>query len=103
MRSRRPARSPEADDVGARSGFGPRRLAELATRRPGRVLAAWGVVVLVSMVLIGGLLPTAVTSDSELTNNPESSRAQDLIDARLPEQSAVDEVIVVRAEDAVVT
>jgi RND superfamily putative drug exporter len=103
MRSRRHARSPEVDDVGSGSGFGPRRLAELATRRPGRVLAAWGVVVLASMVLIGGLLPTAVTSDSELTNNPESSRAQDLIDARLPEQNAVDEVIVVRSEDAVVT
>jgi RND superfamily putative drug exporter len=85
------------------SGFGPRRLAELATRRPGRVLAAWGVVVLVSIGLIGALLPTAVSSDAELTNNPDSSRAQDLIDARLPQQNVVDEVIVVRSEDAVVT
>jgi putative drug exporter of the RND superfamily len=103
MRSRRAARSPETDDAGSGSGLGPRRLAEYATRRPGRVLAAWAVVVLVSMVLIGGLLPTAVTSEAELTNNPESSRASDLIDARLPDQNAVDEVIVVRSEDAVVT
>jgi RND superfamily putative drug exporter len=103
MTDRRRARSSEADDAGSMSGFGPRRLAELATRRPGRVLAVWGVVVLVSIGLIGALLPTAVTSDAELTNNPESSRAQDLIDARLPQQNAVDEVIVVRSEDAVVT
>jgi RND superfamily putative drug exporter len=103
MTDRRHARSSEADDAGSMSGFGPRRLAELATRRPGRVLAVWGVVVLVSIGLIGALLPTAVTSDAELTNNPESSRAQDLIDARLPQQNAVDEVIVVRSEDAVVT
>jgi RND superfamily putative drug exporter len=103
MRTRRTARSPEAESVALASGFGPRRLAELATRRPGRFLAAWGVVVLLAIVLIGALLPTAVTSDAELTNNPESSRAQDLIDARLPQQNAVDEVIVVRSEDAVVT
>ena len=102
MTSRRRFRS-SADDAGSMSGFGPRRLAELATRRPGRVLAAWGVVVLVSFGLIGALLPTAVTSEAELTNNPDSSRAQDLIDARLPQQNAVDEVIVVRSEDAVVT
>jgi RND superfamily putative drug exporter len=97
------SRSSEADDAGSMAGFGPRRLAELATRRPGRVLLAWGVVVLVSIGLIGALLPTAVTSDAELTNNPDSSRAQDLIDARLPQQDAVDEVIVVRSEDAIVT
>jgi putative drug exporter of the RND superfamily len=103
MTSRRRSRPSEADDAGSMSGFGPRRLAELATRRPGRVLVAWGVVVLVSIGLIGALLPTAVTSDAELTNNPDSSRAQDLIDARLPRQNAVDEVIVVRSEDAVVT
>jgi uncharacterized membrane protein YdfJ with MMPL/SSD domain len=102
MTSRRRSRS-SADDAGSMSGFGPRRLAELATRRPGRVLAAWGVVVLVSIGLIGALLPTAVSSDAELTNNPDSSRAQDLIDARLPQQNVVDEVIVVRSEDAVVT
>jgi putative drug exporter of the RND superfamily len=103
MTSRRRSRPSEADDAGSMSGFGPRRLAELATRRPGRVLVAWGVVVLVSIGLIGALLPTAVTSDAELTNNPDSSRAQDLIDARLPQQDAVDEVIVVRSEDAIVT
>jgi putative drug exporter of the RND superfamily len=103
MTNRRPSDASEANDAGSGSGFGPRRLAELATRRPGRVLAIWGLVVLVSIGLIGALLPTAVTSDAELTNNPDSSRAQDLIDARLPQQNAVDEVIVVRSEDAVVT
>jgi uncharacterized membrane protein YdfJ with MMPL/SSD domain len=103
MRNSRSARPSEADDSGSGRGFGPRRLAEIATRRPGRVLAAWGVLVLVSMFLIGALLPSAVTSDSALTNNPESSRAKDLIEARLPRQNAVDEVIVVRSERAVVS
>ena len=81
---------------GRGSGLGPQRLAVFATRRPGRVLAVWGVVVLVSLGLTGTLLGSGLTSDSSLTNHPESAAAQDLIDARLPGQSAVDEVIVVR-------
>src|SRR3954466_11954293 len=106
MSSRSPKGSstpePEAAAPSA-SGFAPRRVAEFATRRPGRVLAVWGVVVLVSLGLTGTLLGSGLTSDSSLTNHPESAAAQDLIDARLPGQSAVDEVIVVRSEGSVVT
>jgi hypothetical protein len=86
------------DPSGADPGFGPRRLAEFATRRPGRVLAVWGVVVLVSLGLVGTLLGSGLTSDSSLTNHPESATAQDLIDARMPNSDPVDEVIVVRSE-----
>src|SRR4051812_36393663 len=74
------------------------RLAEIATRRPGRVLAIWAAIVLVSFGLITALLGGALTSDQSLTNNPESDQAQKLIDARMPDQSEVDEVIVVRSE-----
>ena len=79
------------------------RLAEFATRRPRRVLAAWGVIVLVSLGLIGTLLGSGLTSDAKLTNHPESDAAQKLIDARLPNQTEFDEVIVMRSERAVVT
>src|SRR3954447_7410 len=100
MPSRSPKRSstPEPKAPESASGFGPRRVAEFATRRPKRVLAAWGVVVLVSMGLIGTLLGSGLTSDSKLTNHPESHRAQQLIDQRMPGQDAVDEIIVVRSE-----
>ena len=86
-----------------RSRFGPRALAELATRRPGRVLGAWGVVVLVSLGLIGALLGSALTSESSLTNHPESVAAQELIDARLPDEVPVDELVVVRSDALVVS
>ena len=89
--------------AGSGSRFGPQRLAQFATRRPRRVLAVWGVVVLVSLVLTGTLLGSGLTSDSSLTNHPESATAQDLIDARLPGQTAIDEVIVVRSERSVVS
>ena len=39
-------------EAGGVSGWG-RRLAAIATARPGRVLAVWGVVVLVSLGLTG--------------------------------------------------
>jgi uncharacterized membrane protein YdfJ with MMPL/SSD domain len=95
--------SPSASPSGSGSRFGPRRLAEAATRRPWRMLAAWGVVVVVSLGLIGTLLGSALTSDSSLTNHPESAAAQKLIDTRLPGQSGVDEVIVLRSERFVVS
>src|SRR4051794_33328991 len=85
------------------SGFGPTRLAALATRRPRRVLAAWGVLVLLSLGLIGTLLASGLTSEGKLTNHPESYAAKDLIDARLPNQRKVDEVIVVRSEKTFVS
>ena len=50
------------------------------------------------MGLVGTLLGSGLTSDSSLTNHPESEAAQELIDARIPGQDPVDEVIVVRSE-----
>jgi RND superfamily putative drug exporter len=85
------------------SPLNPRRLAEVATRRPGRVLAVWGAIVVLSLGLIGTLLGSALTSDSSLTNHPESVAAQELIDARLPDQNSVDEVIVLRSENLLVS
>jgi RND superfamily putative drug exporter len=60
-------------------------------------------VVVVSLGLVGTLLGSGLTSDSSLTNHPESAAAEDLIDARLPRRNAVDEVIVVRSERLVVS
>jgi RND superfamily putative drug exporter len=103
MSSPQPSAPRRPDTAGSGARFGPRRLAEYATRRPRRVLAIWGVVVVVSLGLVGTLLGSGLTSDSGLTNHPESATAQDLIDARLPDRSAVDEVIVVRSERLVVS
>ena len=94
---------PSLSQKSSRSRFGPRRLAEVATRRPGRMLALWGAIVVVSLGLIGTLLGSALTSDSSLTNHPDSVAAQELIDARLPNQESVDEFIVLRSEDLVVS
>src|SRR4051812_17109447 len=83
--------------------FSPSRLANYATRRPRRVLAIWGGIVFISLALTAGLLGSSLTSEGTLTNNPDSVRAKDLMDARLPSTNKVDEVIVVRSERAVVS
>jgi putative drug exporter of the RND superfamily len=86
-----------------RSRLSPRRLAAVSVARPRRVLAVWGAVALVGFVLIGGLLGSALSSEGDVTNNPESKRAEELIDARLPERDALDELVIVRADEVTVT
>src|ERR687896_2228356 len=86
-----------------RSGsLSPRRLAAIAVARPRRVLVVWGVVALVGFVLISGFLGSALSSEGDVTSNPESKQAQDLIDERFPEREAVDEVVIVRSEELTV-
>ena len=80
------------------SRLSPRRLAEIAVARPVRVLAVWGALVVAGVLLSGALLGSALTSEGDVTNNPESKRAQELIDDRLPQRDAVDEVVIVRSE-----
>ena len=81
----------------------PRRLAAIAVARPRRVLAVWGVVALIGFVLIGGLLGSALSSEADVTSNPESKQAQDLIDERFPDRDALDELVIVRSEEVTVT
>jgi len=81
-----------------RPGFGPRRLAMYATAHPKRVLGVWGLLAVIGIALTSGLLGSALTSDSGVTSKPESVRAQDLIDERLPGSDALDELVVVRSE-----
>src|ERR671911_2710878 len=81
----------------------PRRLAAIAVAHPRRVLAVWGLVALVGFVLIGGLLGSALSSEGDVTSNPESKRAEDLIDERFPEREALDEVVIIRSDEVTVS
>src|SRR5215218_6546204 len=81
----------------------PRRLAAIAVARPRRVLAMWGGVALIGFVLIGGLLGSALSSEGDVTSNPESKRAEDLVDEQFPEREAVDEVVIVRSDEVTVS
>jgi RND superfamily putative drug exporter len=60
----------------------PESLAGVSSRHPWRTLAAW-LVLLVAMGMVSAtLLSGVLTDDVEFTNNPDSIRAQDVIDAK---------------------
>jgi putative drug exporter of the RND superfamily len=80
----------------------PRRLAAVAVGHPRRVLLVWGGIVLVGFVLISGLLASALSSEADVTSNPESKQAEDLIEERLPERDALDELVIVRSDEITV-
>src|ERR687891_350393 len=84
-------------------GLSPRRLAAIAVARPGRVLVVWGLVALVAFVLISVFLGSALSSEGDVTSNPESKQAEELIDDRFPERDPVDEVVIVRSDEVTVT
>ena len=80
------------------------RLARASSRHPRRTLAAWGVVLALSVVAIGGLLGSTLTTDAEMTNDPESYRAYDLIGEHFPpSDDYVQDVVVIRSPTLRVT
>ena len=74
------------------------RLARASGRRPWRTVFAWLVAVVVSVGLIAALLPSALTTEGEVTNDPESQQAYDLILQRMPhDDEFVNELVIVHS------
>ena len=74
------------------------RLARAASLHPWRTLAAWGAAIVLSLVAVGGLLGSALTTEAEMTNDPESYRAYDLVGEHFPpSDDYVNELVVVRS------
>ncbi|HYM63564.1 MAG TPA: MMPL family transporter [Gaiellaceae bacterium] len=73
-------------------------LARAASRHPWRTIAAWLLVLVVSFGLIAVFLGDALTSESDVTNNPESKQASDLIFERLAHEPEPSEIVVLRSD-----
>jgi uncharacterized membrane protein YdfJ with MMPL/SSD domain len=74
------------------------RLARASAEHPWRAITAWLLAVVVSIVVVAAFLGSALTTDIEPTNNPESKHAEALIEETLAGHlQRVDEVVVVRA------
>ena len=73
-----------------------RRLTNWSARHPWRVLAVWGFAVVVGIALTAAFIGD-LTTESEVTNNPESEQAYELIGSRIPfdADDEVSELIVV--------
>jgi RND superfamily putative drug exporter len=53
----------------------PQRVARSAAIHPWRVVAAWGLALIASVVAIGSLIGSAFTSDGSITTHPDSMKA----------------------------
>ena len=73
-------------------------LARACAAHPKRTLGAWLVAVLVSFVVIALLLGDALTSDGDVTSNPESKQAESLIHESFPPEPTPSEIVVVRSD-----
>ncbi|HEV8250231.1 MAG TPA: MMPL family transporter [Gaiellaceae bacterium] len=72
-------------------------LARAAALHPWRTIAAWiAVVILAGVAVVGTKLPDKLSTDANLTNNPESQRAYDLIGQHFRSTNFTTEVVVVR-------
>ena len=60
------------------------RLARHAALHPKRMLAIWGAIFVGSIAAIALLLPSAITTDATVTNNPESEQGYEAMFTRLP-------------------
>src|SRR5215207_10479961 len=74
-------------------------LARACSRHPGRTVAAWGMVVVGSVMALAFVL-TGFTTDAAVTNNPESERAEARVFEAFPPDPGreVSDLVVVRSE-----
>ena len=84
--------------------FSTTSLARACSRHPGRTLAAWGAVLVGSIVALMFAL-TGFTTEATATNNPESERADERLTTAFPPdpQQAVSDVVIVRSTSLTVT
>ena len=71
------------------------RLARASAVHPWRVVGAWGLILVASVLAIGGLIGSAFTSDASLTTNPESMRAEQVIGDNFSQGDRIDEAVIV--------
>ena len=80
------------------------RLARHAALHPKRMIVLWSVLVVVSVGAIAVLLPSAITTEATVTNDPESERGYEAIFRHMPPSGDdVNEVVLVRAPGRDVT
>jgi RND superfamily putative drug exporter len=79
------------------------RIARASGRHPWRVVGAWAVAFVLAFVVIAGF-PSELTTDFEITNNPESERAEWLLEERMTfhGEPGPDELVVVASDTVTV-
>lgn len=76
----------------------PETLARRIAKRPWRAVAAWAVLAVVAAVVMNAFLDGALTSEGNFVNNPESKRAEELLQERLRGPRQASEMIILRSD-----
>ncbi len=79
-------------------GLSTEGLARACAGHPKRTVGAWVGATLVSFVVIALLLGDALTSEGDVTSNPESKQAEALIHSGFPPVPTPSEIVVVRSD-----
>ena len=75
------------------------RLARWSSEHAWRVVLIWMVAVVLSVGVVAAFLGDVLTTEGELTNDPESYRAERILDERLPpSEDFVNEIVLVRSD-----
>ena len=77
-------------------------LAVASSRHPWRILAFWGLAVVVSLWVSANLFASAVSTEDRFLNEPESQIAADLLQERLRGPLRVTEMLIVRSDELTV-
>ena len=73
------------------------KAARIAALHPWRVVAAWGLILIASVLAIGTLLGSAFTSDASLTTSPESTQAARVIADNFSQGDRIDEAVIIHS------
>ena len=84
------------------SGFSTENLARASASRPKRTILIWAAALFTAMVLIVALFKDATTTEFTFFSNPESEKANQLIEDRLRGPQGVNDVVIVRYADGTV-
>ena len=73
-------------------------LVRWCSRHPWFTIGMWGLFLIISIAIISTLLGDALTTETTFTNNPESKRADTLLEKRLRGPRKANEIVIVRSE-----
>jgi len=78
-------------------------LASASARHPWRIIAGWAMAIVAAIVLAGTLLGTSLSTETTLTNNPESTRGDALLAERLgTTDNTFGETVIIRSANLTV-